>query len=84
MNGVDLMTVRELMGHKDIEMTLRYAHLSCNHKVRAVEALSEKIDTIWTPKSQGAAVIENKDLEPVENKEISHSGEVADNETWIF
>lgn len=39
MSGVDLYTVKELMGHKKIEMTLRYAHLSCNHKKQAVKAL---------------------------------------------
>lgn len=39
MSGVDLLTVKELLGHKDLKMTLRYAHLSCNHKVQAVKAL---------------------------------------------
>lgn len=39
MNGVDLLTVKELLGHKSIEMTLRYSHLSCNHKKQAVRAL---------------------------------------------
>ena len=39
MSGVDLLTVTELMGHKTMEMTLRYAHLSPEHKHDAVEAL---------------------------------------------
>ena len=39
MAGVDLNTVRDLLGHKDIKMTLRYSHLSCNHKKLAVNAL---------------------------------------------
>ncbi|MFC1807965.1 tyrosine-type recombinase/integrase [Candidatus Omnitrophota bacterium] len=49
MSGVDLNTVRELMGHKSIDMTLRYSHLSPDHKKRAVDILGRRMDTIWTP-----------------------------------
>lgn len=36
MKGVDLNTVRELLGHGDIKMTLRYAHLAPEHKKAAI------------------------------------------------
>lgn len=39
MAGVDLPTVKELMGHKDIKMTLRYTFLSSDHKKDAVSKL---------------------------------------------
>jgi integrase len=38
MKGADLSTGKELMGHKKIEMTLQYTHLSSDHKRRAVES----------------------------------------------
>jgi len=39
MGGVDLKTVQELMGHKTIAMTARYAHLAPTHKLQARETL---------------------------------------------
>jgi site-specific recombinase XerD len=39
MVGVDLRTVAELMGHQQIQMTMRYAHLAPAHTLAAVERL---------------------------------------------
>ena len=41
MKGVDLRTVQELLGHKTLEMTLRYSHLAPEHKQKAVDKLND-------------------------------------------
>jgi len=44
MQGADLRTVQQILGHKDIKMTMRYAHLSPEYVQKAVE----KLDSLWT------------------------------------
>jgi integrase len=42
MAGVDLRTVQQLMGHKTIQMTIRYPHLAPEHQLSAVQLLCRK------------------------------------------
>lgn len=43
MSGIDLYTVQRLMGHKDIKMTQRYAHLAPGYLEKAVNLLESVI-----------------------------------------
>jgi integrase len=44
MAGIDLTTVKELLGHKAVTMTMRYAHLAPAHKVKAVSILDSTLN----------------------------------------
>ena len=44
MAGIDITTVKELLGHKTLAMTLRYAHLAPSHKVKAVNVLDNTLN----------------------------------------
>jgi integrase len=46
MAGADIVTVKELLGHKTMAMTMRYAHLNQEHKKKVVEFLDRQyLDT---------------------------------------
>jgi len=45
MKGVDIRTVQELAGHKEIKMTMRYAHLAPEQKRRAIGLLESEVPT---------------------------------------
>jgi hypothetical protein len=65
MAGVDLRTVAGLMGHKTIQMTMRYAHLAPAHKSAAVskgwQRSGRSIDQL-TPKLTPALSSKNPGL----------------------
>ena len=54
MAGWDITTVKELLGHKTLTMTLRYSHLAPSHKVKALEVL----DSILNDTAAGSALEE--------------------------
>ena len=49
MEGTDITTAKELMGHKTIDMTLRYSHLAPNYKTRAVNILDRIFGVAQNP-----------------------------------
>jgi hypothetical protein len=68
MSGIDLTTVKELMGHRDVKMTLRYAHLAPAHKLKAVNILdnalngriSSVVDRLLEPHNQQSGEVTQK------------------------
>ena len=54
MEGIDLVAMRELMGHKTMAMTLRYSHLSPGHRRAAIERLVTRATTVDPQASSGA------------------------------
>jgi len=48
MADVDLMTVKNLLGHRTLAMTLRYAHLAPSHKVKTVDILDDSFSQTTT------------------------------------
>jgi site-specific recombinase XerD len=54
MSGVDITTVSRLLGHKSLNMTLRYSHLAPSHMVKAMDILDKTLNekTISTKLAQ--------------------------------
>jgi hypothetical protein len=67
MAGVDLRTVQELMGHKCIQMTVRYSHLAPKHTLAAVELLGA------TSKSSSTGTRTSTEGVQGDGEEVSHA-----------
>jgi site-specific recombinase XerD len=65
MKGVDIRTVQELMGHKTIQMTVRYAHLAPQHTLAAVERLCEPVKAEATQEAPTSTRTSTSDSESV-------------------
>jgi integrase len=52
MAGVDLMAIKQVLGHKTIAMTARYSHLSPGHLRNAVAAIDRALSAPADPTSQ--------------------------------
>ncbi|MBU0567435.1 hypothetical protein KKC52_05225 [bacterium] len=46
MKGADAISLQQLLGHKDIKMTMKYSHLSEAHLQDTINLLSHKNGTI--------------------------------------
>jgi site-specific recombinase XerD len=55
MAGVDLRTVAELLGHRTLQMVMRYSHLAPEHQIDAVERLVTNFDNRTATKSATSA-----------------------------
>ncbi len=95
MAGVDLVSVKEILGHRDIQTTLRYAHLAPGHLRDAVNrgSLSGTVTKTVTRE----AAVEEKSLQPVDSlvrpeglepptlgSEVRCSIQLSYGRTWLF
>ena len=60
MAGVDLLSVKDILGHRDIQTTLRYAHLAPGHLRDAVNRGSLRGTVIKTVTTEEPEVVERR------------------------
>ena len=73
MAGVDIASIKDILGHANIQTTMRYAHLSKGHITAAVNR-----------GSLGAALIHTSELNRELNREQGINSEVELRKHWIY
>ena len=72
MNGENLRTVQELMGHKQISMTVRYSHLAPQHQLAAVERLAATSPVPETANSTATTTATEQNESPKQEAAFVH------------
>lgn len=67
MAGVDLRTVAELLGHRTLQMVMRYSHLAPEHQASAVDRLVERRKRTDTRTDTGPIEVEKPDAKRTVN-----------------
>jgi len=71
-NGLDILHIKEQLGHKKIETTMRYAHLIPNKRHEATLLLEEKINKVGSQTKSQKSLDSMQDIEnAIKNEEIT-------------
>ena len=73
MKGVDIRTVQELLGHRTIQMTLRYSHLAPVHQLEAVQRLCDTSGAVSCEQRKSQPHTQHE--EPTDSRTSSGSSE---------
>ena len=65
MNGGDLLSLKEILGHSDIKMVERYAHLASAHKRKMIDNLNGKFSCHLFATSSESISLSTKKLSPI-------------------
>ena len=76
MAGVDLVSVKEILGHRDIQTTLRYSHLSPGH-------LREAVNRGSLSRTVTKTVTNSKHDEPATSVTGSQVSDISSEEKWL-
>ena len=68
MAGVDLRTVAELLGHRTLQMVMRYSHLAPEHQASAVDRLVPAEGRVVTESATGKSAVKS----PKQTKTLTH------------